>query len=396
VKVSPRPTLNTVLIVDDNTDNLYLLKAILEAAEFSVLTAESVSGARQILISRSQSSTPVDLVLSDISMPVESGFDLVEWMRSPENHLRHTPVLLITAALPEDENRVKGLSLGAVDYIVRPISNQELTLRVRRALEHYKRFRLLRESLETSEDMAMTGRILAAANHEIRNVVNLINITSKQALNAAERGQDMKPGSNGYQSLAALTQMSQLLAQISRDLNSNIHAEGIKTSACSVATIITDVLTICDGKLRAVLLDKPEQQDFFVQADPTRVKQILINFLLNALDAISEKGNPSTGQISIRITEPSSDRLQIRITDNGIGLLTAQIRTKFEPFQTTKAVRGGKGLGLWLCSRLAHAMGGQIMLESQGPGLGATAVLELMRAERPEELLFNLSDYLID
>jgi signal transduction histidine kinase len=394
--MSQRLLQNSVLIVDDNEDNLNLLKSILEGANFAVFCADSVAAARQILTQRINTIGSVDLVLSDISMPDETGFDLVSWMRTPENQMHHTPVLLITAALPEDENRIKGLTLGAVDYIVRPISNQELILRVRRALDHYKRFRVLRESLETSEDLAMTGRILAAANHEIRNLVNLINITSQQALNAAEKGHDMKPGTNGYHSLASLTQMAQLLSQISRDLNNQIHTESIKTSACSATGIVNAVLSICNSKLLTVLVDRPEDLDFYIQADATRVKQILINFLLNALDAISEKGPLTNGHISIKITEPSKERLQIRVSDNGIGLLERQTKSIFEPFQTTKAVRGGKGLGLWLCSRLANAMGGKIQLESEGAGMGATAVLELKRADKPEELLFDISDYLMD
>ncbi|MEI6398583.1 MAG: hypothetical protein WCO71_07430, partial [Pseudomonadota bacterium] len=73
-----------------------------------------------------------------------------------------------------------------------------------------------------------------------------------------------------------------------------------------------------------------------------------------------------------------------------------EVRTDFEAFKTTKAIRGGKGLGLWLCSRLACAMGGRIALESKGAGMGATAFIELKHSAAPVKDSFNISDYLID
>jgi C4-dicarboxylate-specific signal transduction histidine kinase len=388
---------STVLVVDDTSDNRTLLKAILQSAGFAVLTADSAAEARKLLTIKDPLHSPAaDLVLSDISMPGESGFDLLEWMRAPENNLTQIPVLLITAALPEDENRIKGLALGAVDYIVRPINNQELVLRVRHALEHYKQFRQLRSTLESSEDMAMTGRILAAANHEIRNIVTLINITSEQAIKSAEKGLDMKPGSDGFQSLSDLSQMTKLLTSISRDLNSHIHAEEIRTTSCAVSSMLDDILAISAYKLKSINLERPAQGHFFVMADATRVKQIILNFLLNAADAIREKGLGTAGRITLKVTESSHGKLQIRVIDNGIGLLKPQSKSSFEAFQTTKAIRGGKGLGLWLCARLAQAMGGRVLLESEGPGLGATAILELRQCDAPLANDININDYLID
>lgn len=384
---------NTVLIVDDNEDNLELLRAIMSANSFKVLTAGSVAKARKLMSSDPQS---VDLVLSDISMPVETGFDLLAWIRTPGNRTDHIPVLLITAAMPEESNRIKGLSLGAVDYIVRPISNQELVLRVRNALEHFKQFRSLQRSLETSEDLANTGRILAAANHEIRNLVGLIQISSEQALCSAERGENMNPGSHGFQSLSSLSKMTRLLTQVSKDLNVHINTERIRTTTCSVRELIDDVLSLTAQKLHGIQIEVNDVSGhYFVMADSTRVKQILVNFALNALDAIQEKGPLSSGRIDVKVTESSSDTLQIRMRDNGMGLVKESRRFEFKPFETTKAVRGGKGLGLWLCSRLAQAMEGKISLESKGPGTGATAILELKRSQPPQKEDFDIQDYFI-
>ncbi len=383
---------STVLIVDDNDDNLTLLRAVMEKAGFSTHTAGSVAQARQIL---SAHPAAIDLVLSDISMPGETGFDLLAWIRQEINRTEQIPVLLITAALPEDSNRIKGLSMGAVDYIVRPISNQELVLRVRHALDHYKQFKSLQRALQTSEDMAVTGQILAAANHEIRNLVGLIQISSDQALACAERAETIKPGTTGFKALSATVHATKLLSQVSRDLNTHINAERVQAITCCLRDIISDVVTLISFKLRGITIDSTSiDQSYFVLADATRVKQILINFSLNALDSILEKGPISQGRLEIKVTESTPSTLQIRFKDNGIGLLTEGRKTSFKPFETTKAVRGGKGLGLWLCSRLASAMDGHICLESKGPGLGATAILELKRTDAPMLEQFDIEDYM--
>ncbi len=385
---------NIVLIVDDNEDNLQLLQAIFDSAGFRTLKASSVAAAEAVL---SKGPPEVDLVLSDISMPGETGFDLLRWIRDPINQVHQIPVLLITAALPEDVHRIMGLSMGAVDYIVRPINNQELVLRVKNALEHFKQFRSLQRSLENSEDMATTGRILAASNHEIRNIVGLIHICAEQALGSAGRDESMSPGTSGFQSLSSLSKMTKMLTDIAKDPHSYIHTERIRTSSCSVRDIIDNMLSLTEQKLRGIQIDRSFVSDqYYVRADATRVLQILLNVSLNALDAIEEKGARSKGRLEIKVTESSHDTLQIRVSDNGIGLVTAAKKIEFQPFETTKAVKGGKGLGLWLCSRLANAMEGSIFLESKGPGFGTTAVLELKRATPNRDTDLNINEYFID
>ena len=256
---------NTILIVDDNDDNLQLLQAIFGASGFRTLRAQSVNEAKGLLQINSPS---VDLVLSDISMPGESGFDLLRWIRDPANNNDQIPVLLITAALPEDAHRIRGLSMGAVDYIVRPINNQELTLRAKNALEHFKQFRALRRSLENSEELAHTGRILAAANHEIRNLVGLITISTEQSIIAAERGESMGPGTHGFQSLTALSKMTKMLTNVSKDLNTHINAERIRTTTCSLRDIIDNLMSITEQKLRGIQIEKPiVNGQYYVRAD---------------------------------------------------------------------------------------------------------------------------------
>ena len=381
-----------IRVVDDFDDNRALWRAIFETARISVTCVNAVQKARLQL----QSETNFDLVLSDISMPEESGFDLLEWMRAQEERIRITPVLFITAAMPEDHHRVHGLMLGAVDYIVRPISNQELVLRVRIAIDHFQRYQELRNSLESSEDMAMTGRILAAANHEIRNLTSLILLTSERAMTTVQRGQPMSQGSTGYDAIQALHKTARLLADVSRNLNAHVTNEPVHVETLPLQPIVQDVLELVRPRLTHVNIDAQLTAiDDFAFADPTRLTQVLINFVFNAHDAILERG-AAGGKITVRLVEETDGEISVLVTDNGIGLQKREVRSDFQPFRTTKSVRGGKGLGLWLCSRFAQAMGGSISLESAGPGTGSTARISLRKARKPEEFKLRIEDYLMD
>lgn len=381
-----------VLVVDDLEDNRELMRAVFQSEGMTVTCVESVAEARREL----QSGHSIDLVLSDISMPDETGFDLLEWMRSQQEDIRIIPVLFITAALPEDHYRVHGLMLGAVDYMVRPISNQELILRVRNAVEHFQRFQELRRSLESTEDMAMTGRILAAANHEIRNLTGLILMTSERTMAMAQRGQPISPGSNGFECVKTLHKTACLLAEVSRNLNAHITNERVHVEVLNVIPLIHDVLELVRPRLADVMIDVTTlHDDGYVLADPTRLKQVLINFIFNAHESIFERG-AGGGRIDVQVVDQQNGEVSILIRDNGIGLPRQEIRTDFEPFRTSKSVRGGKGLGLWLCSRFAQAMGGSIALESKGPGSGATSTIRLQRAQKPSEFAINIEDYLGD
>jgi two-component system phosphate regulon response regulator OmpR len=125
VTIMPRDKgLRHLLVVDDDDRIRSLLRQYLERAGFRVTTAEDARGARRLL-----ELFDIDLMVLDVMMPGESGFELTRWLRAQPGFKGRTPVLLLTArGLSED--RIEGLTLGADDYLPKPFEPQELTLRI--------------------------------------------------------------------------------------------------------------------------------------------------------------------------------------------------------------------------------------------------------------------------
>jgi len=119
----------TVLVVDDEEDIVYLMRDFLEAEGYGVLTAHDGASALEIL-----RSTPVDGVLLDVMMPGQSGFEVVRKIRET----RDIPVLFLSAR-QEDSDKIRGLGLGADDYVVKSATPGEIVARIKAVLRRYRR-----------------------------------------------------------------------------------------------------------------------------------------------------------------------------------------------------------------------------------------------------------------
>ncbi len=118
----------TVLVVDDDPAIVELMRDFLETAGYQVETARTASEAMQVVQRRS-----VDCLLLDVMMPGQSGFDLCR-------HLRETsevPILFLSAR-EGDADKIRGLGLGADDYIVKSATPSEVVMRVRAVLRRYQ------------------------------------------------------------------------------------------------------------------------------------------------------------------------------------------------------------------------------------------------------------------
>ena len=138
----------TILIVDDTPNNLQVLFSCLETAGFRVLLAEDGASALQI----AQSQTP-DLILLDVLMPNLDGFETCIRLKS-QRATREIPVIFLTA-LSETVNKVQGFKLGGVDYITKPIEQEEVLARI-----------------QTHLNLQRMRHVLSIQNRELRQTIN--------------------------------------------------------------------------------------------------------------------------------------------------------------------------------------------------------------------------------
>lgn len=111
-----------ILVVDDLSDNLFLLQTVLEAEGYQVDTADSGAAA----LAKVKASPP-DLILLDVMMPDMNGYEVTQQIRQ-NSSIPFIPILLVTAH--EDADDIQGLALGANDFIRKPIEFDRLLARI--------------------------------------------------------------------------------------------------------------------------------------------------------------------------------------------------------------------------------------------------------------------------
>ncbi|MFJ7185927.1 response regulator transcription factor [Lysinibacillus xylanilyticus] len=116
--------MTTVLIVDDEQDMRNLIEMMLHNAKIETVTAASGTEAYDIIVREK-----IDLVLLDVMMPHEDGFAVCQSIRAMSN----VPIIFLTAR-DANEDKVKGLTIGGDDYIVKPFTNDELVARIHAVL----------------------------------------------------------------------------------------------------------------------------------------------------------------------------------------------------------------------------------------------------------------------
>lgn len=116
--------MTTVLIVDDEQDMRNLIEMMLHNAKMETVTAASGTEAYDMIVREN-----IDLVLLDVMMPHEDGFAVCQSIRAMSN----IPIIFLTAR-DANEDKVKGLTIGGDDYIVKPFTNDELVARIHAVL----------------------------------------------------------------------------------------------------------------------------------------------------------------------------------------------------------------------------------------------------------------------
>ena len=154
-----------LLVVDDDRRIRALLSRFLLAEGYRVTTAESAAEARAKL-----GSLTFDLLVLDVMMPGETGFDLAQSIRDSST----VPILMLTAR-DEAENRIKGLELGADDYLAKPFEPRELSLRIANILK-----RARAEAAAPMEAVRFGQFVFHLERGELRNGDETVHLTDRE------------------------------------------------------------------------------------------------------------------------------------------------------------------------------------------------------------------------
>jgi two-component system phosphate regulon response regulator OmpR len=154
-----------LLVVDDDRRIRDLLSRFLVSEGYRVTTAETAADARAKLNGLS-----FDLLILDVMMPGESGFDFAEALRGTSN----VPILMLTAR-DAAESRIKGLEIGADDYLAKPFEPRELSLRIANILK-----RARPASAPVAESVCFGPFIYHLARGELRKGDDVIRLTDRE------------------------------------------------------------------------------------------------------------------------------------------------------------------------------------------------------------------------
>lgn len=412
----------TILVVDDNPTNIQVLFDVLSEMGYRVAIAKSGEAALQ----RLQSYQP-DIILLDVMMPGIDGFETCQRLKA-DLATCNIPVIFMTA-LSDPIDKVKGLSLGAVDYITKPVQHEEALARIRvhlqlsttqkqleqRTNELTQTLADLEQSqlhLLQSEKMSALGQLVAGIAHEINNPVNFIAGNLQPAkdhvqdvMKLLELYQEYHPQPHANvqawmdevdidyikEDLLKLLQSMQIgsdrIRQLVLSLRNFSRLDEAELKAVDIHEGIDNTLLILQHRLKAnadypaIQVIRDYAQLPLVECYSSQLNQVFMNIISNAIDAIEEhqqkNSRSSNATITIRTSISDSNWVNISIIDTGSGITEDTKAKIFDPFFTTKSIGKGTGLGLPISYQIiAEKHHGKIDCYST-PGKGTEFVVRI-------------------
>ena len=233
----------------------------------------------------------------------------------------------------------------------------------------------LQERVGRESRLMALGRVAASVAHEIRNPLGAIEGFGM----LLER--DLKDSPQLLRLASKTVYAARQLNSVVSNLLSYTRELRVELAPCDAAALAEEALEfvkpMADDRKTRIEIEKPESgKPLIALVDQRQFKQVLVNLMMNAMDACPHRGG---GLVKIACKRQSGPlKARIEVIDNGTGVPASLKKRIFEPFFTTKD--GGTGLGLSLCQRIVEAHGGAIS-EDGAEGQGARFIIELKSAD---------------
>ncbi len=381
-----------VLIVDDMPANLDLLSQILEQEDYQVSFA--TSGEQAIKVATLD--LP-DLILLDIMMPGMDGFETCRRLKSISATQR-IPVIFVTGRT-DSQDVLEGFHIGAVDYITKPVRQEEVCARVRTHLakevlirirdelieklrRHNDRnqelLQMQQEQLRDAAKLALIGERVAELTHEVNTPLG-VSITALSSLSelVIRTRQVIEAGHltrSGLQDFLATTEESAgiALANLQRAKALVESFKRVTVDQCTeesarfkLREYLEQLLLTLSPKLKKTRIDVCLEcaPDIELESYPGALSQIVTNLISNSLLHGFDKDEAGTIRIQ---AQEEGEALTLCYSDDGCGIGSDQLERIFEKYFTTKRAVGSSGLGLHILHTLVtETLKGTVSVSSE-------------------------------
>jgi signal transduction histidine kinase len=399
-----------ILMVDDQPAKLMSYEVMLKELGENLIKASSAREALECLLK-----TDVAVILVDVCMPEQDGFELVRMIRE-HPRFEKIAIIFVSAIAMAEPDRLRGYKAGAVDYVSVPVVPDLLRAKVRVFAELHRKTRaleLLNSELENrvtrrTHELSETASKLQSLNDELEHRIEQRTREREQAL--AQLFEAQKLDAIGHLTGGVAHDFNNLLmailgslelvqkrntderirqlvdnaiaaagrgASLTKRLLAFARRQALEPQDVNLTELLRGTANILERTLGPVIdleLDVPA--GIGVRVDPNQLELAIMNLCINARDAM-----PEGGSIKIAARTKSSSQtpslegnfVELTVTDTGYGMDPATLARATEPFFTTKGIGKGTGLGLSMVHGLCGQSGGQMKLSSKlGEGTQVT------------------------
>lgn len=362
-EVKFNPSEMKVLIVDDTLANVELLTSSLKPIGYQLAVATSGEKALKI----AERFQP-DIILLDVMMPGMDGFETCRQLKAAPT-TQNIPVIFVTAKV-EAEDVIRGLRLGAVDYVTKPFREEEIHARVRTHL-------LLKYSLDALRQAnVQKDNLLGMVAHDLRSPISGIHGYSEILL---DDGDSIAPAERKEILEEVISACNSMLTLVNDLLDATAIAAGTLTlnkRPTNLADVIKQRLNIArfTASKKSITIIDQYAGNPVLNFDERRIGQVLDNLVSNAV-----KFSPTNSCVTVRLAVTPTGA-EIAIDDEGPGLTEEDQQKLFSTFQPLSAQPTGSevstGLGLAIVKKVIDAHGGSIIARRR-PEKGTSFIISL-------------------
>jgi len=336
-----------ILIVDDSKSILYIIEDLLERINdsYNIIMANGGKKALEII-----EDDEIDLIILDIHMPDMDGFEVAQVLKS-DKRTTDIPIVFLTASTTL---RTEGLAIGAVDYLTKPIDENQFTSRISlytRLVTSIKENRQKDQHLMHNTRLAQMGEMISMIAHQWRQPLSSISAISANTRLKLQLSTFDLSIDNGIekQNLFIEDELKKIENKV-QNLSTTIDdfRKFYTPNKQSVNRVLDEIIPKSINIIRATLIDNNVEivekynSKGSIEIYDSEIMQVILNIIKNSQENFQEK-NIENPNITIK-----TDARVISIYDNGGGVAEDLIDKIFDPYFSTKDEKNGTGLGLYM------------------------------------------------